>query len=121
LIPFSTRDDASIEKSIQHSKVVVNFIGKHYETKHLVPTRRADGKLSRVNYDFEEVHVTIPRKLAKLAKAAGAEVFIHVSALSADLDSSSVWSQTKARGEQAVREEFPEAVSLFDCRLMLQS
>lgn len=75
-----------------------------------------------------DVNVTIPRKIAKLAKEAGVKTFIHVSALSAgsqgcaifirislkcfyvDLDSASVWSQTKAKGELAVREEFPEAV-----------
>lgn len=86
------------------------MIGKHYETKHIVPTRRANGQLSRINYDFEEVNVAIPRRLAKLAKKAGVETFIHVSALSADINSSSKWSQTKALGEIAVREEFPEAI-----------
>lgn len=98
---------------MKFSNVVVNCIGKHYETKHVVPTRRENGKLSRINFDFEEVNVTIPRKLAKLAKQLGVKTFIHMSALSADLESQSVWSQTKARGEIAVREEFPEAVSLF--------
>ena len=108
---FSPRDEESIIKSLQNSDVVVNLIGKHYETKHLVPTRRSDGKLSRVNYGFQEVHVDIPRKLARLAKEAGVQTFIQVSSLSADVESESVWSQTKALGEAAVREEFPDAVS----------
>ena len=55
LLPFSPRDEKSIVASLKHSDIVVNFIGKHYETKHAVPTRRSNGKLSRVNYDFEEV------------------------------------------------------------------
>lgn len=38
------------------------------------------------------------------------KTFIHVSALSADLESESRWSRTKAMGEIAVREEFPEAI-----------
>jgi len=109
-MPFSPRDDASIKEAIQSSDVVVNMIGKHYETKHLVPTRRGDGKLSRVNYGFQEVNCDIPRKLAKLSKECGVKSFIHVSALAADLESASVWSQTKAKGEMAVREEFPEAI-----------
>ena len=86
------------------------MIGKHYETKHIVPTRRADGSLSRVNYGFEEVNVEIPRTLARLAREAGVKSFIHVSALSASPTSLSEWSRSKARGELAVREEFPDAI-----------
>lgn len=37
--------------------------GKHYETKHAVPYRNVNGKLSRVNYTFEEVHVEAPAKV----------------------------------------------------------
>lgn len=95
---------------MKNSDVVINLIGKHYETKHLVPTRRNNGKLSRINYDFDEVHVTIPQTIAKICAEVGVETFIHVSSLSADLESKSRWSQTKAKGEIAVREAFPGAV-----------
>lgn len=57
LIPFSARDDESIISSIKRSDLVVNFIGKNYETKHLVPTRRSNGKLCRVNFDFEGIGI----------------------------------------------------------------
>lgn len=110
LMPFSPRDEGSIEASICNSDIVINMIGKHYETKHIVPTRREDGNLSRINYSFDETHVEIPRRIARLAKKNGVKAFIHVSALAADLESSSKWSQSKARGELAVREEFPEAI-----------
>ena len=110
LMPYSPRDEASIEDTICNSDVVINMIGKHYETKHIVPTRREDGNLCRINYSFEETHVEIPRRIARLAKKNGVKTFIHVSALAADLESSSKWSQSKARGELAVREEFPEAI-----------
>ena len=48
-----------------YSDIVINLIGKHYETKHVVPTRRADGKISRINYTYdvsvqEEVKHWIP-------------------------------------------------------------
>jgi NADH dehydrogenase (ubiquinone) 1 alpha subcomplex subunit 9 len=109
LMPFSPRDEESIRESMRNSDVVINMIGKHYETKHIVPTRRADGTLSRVNYDFEEVHSTIPQTIARLAKEEGVRSFIHMSALSADLESQSNWSRTKAQGEVAVKQEFPEA------------
>lgn len=91
--------------------MVINLIGKHYETKHVVPTRRSDGKLSRMNFGFEEVHVDAAATIAQLAKEAGVKGFIHVSAVAADKDSSSKWCKTKALGEEAVRKAFPEAVS----------
>jgi NADH dehydrogenase (ubiquinone) 1 alpha subcomplex subunit 9 len=106
LVQFSPRDEDSIRESLKHSDIVINLIGKHYETKHAVPTRRADGSLSRVNFSFEEVHVDIARRIARISKEAGVKSLIHVSALSADLESESKWSLTKAMGE-----EFPDAVS----------
>lgn len=79
LMPFSTRDAKSVAATMGHSDVVVNMIGKHYLTKHIVPTRKANGKINRINYDFEEVHVTIPRLLARQARESGVSVFIHIS------------------------------------------
>lgn len=111
LIPFSVRDKDAIRESLRNSDIVINLIGKHYETKHAVPTRRADGKICRVNYGFEEIHVETAATIAELAKEAGVKGFVHVSALSADKDSASKWSRTKAMGEEAVRKHFPEAVS----------
>lgn len=109
-IPFHPRDKDSILYSIQNSDIVINMIGKHYETKHIVPTRRADGNLSRINYTHEEVNVTIPRLIAECCNIAGVDTLVHMSALSADLDSSSIWSRTKAEGEIAIREEFKDAI-----------
>lgn len=97
-------------ESLRRSDIVINLIGKHYETKKPLPTMRANGKYSRVNYSFDEVHVTIPETIAQLAKEAGVKGFVHVSALSANEKSASRWSQTKALGEAAVKKAFPEAV-----------
>lgn len=114
LMPFSPRDENSIRDAVSKSDIVINLIGKHYETKHFVPTRRSDGSLSRVNYSFEDTHCSVPRSIARIAKECGVGHLIHVSALSANLESSSRWSRSKAQGEIAVREEFPDAVS-FCC------
>ena len=111
-MPFSPRDEVSIRNSIRDSDVVINLIGKYYETKHIVKTRRADGTLSNINYDFDEVHCEIPARIARIAKEQGAKAFIHMSALSASPTSTSKWSRSKAAGEIAVREQFPEAVRL---------
>ena len=109
-MPFSPRDRESIFNSLKHSDVVVNMIGKHFETKHLAPKVQANGTVSRVNYDFEEVNIRIPETLAELAKAAGVKSMIHVSALAADEHSDSKWAWSKAMGEHAVRNKFPDAI-----------
>lgn len=109
-LPFNTRDKDSIRQAIKKSDIVVNLIGKHYETKHALPVRRSDGKLCRVNYSFEEVHVEVAKTIAELTKEAGIPRLIHVSALSADSKSPSKWNVTKAKGEEVVRKAFPDAV-----------
>lgn len=48
--------------------------------------------------------------MAKLAKECGVQKFVHVSALNASVDSKSAFLKSKALGEIAVREEFPEAI-----------
>ncbi|CAN0427263.1 unnamed protein product, partial [Ascophyllum nodosum] len=55
--------------------------------------------------------------LARAAKAQGVKNFVHVSALAVDLDSPSRWARTKAQGELAVREVFPEATIVRPARL----
>lgn len=117
-MPFSPRDDDSIRNAIRDSDVVINLIGKYYETKHVVKTRRADGTLSNINYSFEDVNCSIPAKIARIAKEQNVQAFIHMSALSANPNSQSKWSRTKFEGEKAVREEFPEAVRLRTLRPM---
>ncbi|KAL0123306.1 hypothetical protein PUN28_005683 [Cardiocondyla obscurior] len=99
--PFHLRDEESIRKCIKYSNVVINLIGRDYETK---------------NFTFHEVHVEGARRLARLCKEANVEHFIHMSALNLGdnieshiLDGGSQFLRTKWEGEKAVREEFPEA------------
>lgn len=112
LMPFSARDKSSIAEAMKNSDVVINLIGKHYETKNALPTRRKDGSLSRINYSFEEVNVTIPETISSIAAELGVKSLIHVSALSADVNSTSKWCRTKALGEAVVRKNFPDAVRI---------
>jgi uncharacterized protein YbjT (DUF2867 family) len=55
------------------------------------------------------VHVDGARNVAEAARAAGAEVLVHVSAIGASLESESTYGRTKAEGEEAVRASFPQA------------
>src|SRR5438874_5885592 len=61
---------------------------------------------------FDRLHHTAPARLARLAREAGAERFIHFSAIGADPRATSAYARTKAAGEEAVRDAFPTATIL---------
>ena len=61
---------------------------------------------------FERVHHTGPARLARLARDAGVERLVHVSAIGADSRSASAYARTKAAGEAAVRDAFPTVTIL---------
>lgn len=61
---------------------------------------------------FDAVHVEGARAIAKAARSAGVRRLIHISAIGADANSSSYYGRTKAAGEKAVLEAFPDAVIL---------
>ncbi|KAG5879238.1 hypothetical protein JTB14_006038 [Gonioctena quinquepunctata] len=100
--PYHLRDEESILKCMKYSNVVINLVGRDWETR---------------NFKFDDVHVDGARRLARAAKQSGVERFIHLSALNASenpgtagiLKGGSKFLASKARGEEAVLEEFPEA------------
>ena len=61
---------------------------------------------------FERVHYLGPARLARLAREAGVEHLVHISAIGADLRSRSAYARSKAQGEAAVRDAFPTATIL---------
>ena len=61
---------------------------------------------------FDLVHHRGPALLARLARAAGARRFVHLSALGADPAGPSAYARSKAEGEAAVRDLFPGATIL---------
>jgi len=63
----------------------------------------------RGSQKFDSVHHTAPAKLARLAREAGVERLVHISAIGADPRSSSAYGRSKAAGEQAVKDAFPTA------------
>lgn len=67
--PFDLRDEESILKCIKYSNVVINLIGRDWETK---------------NFTFDDVHVHGAKTLAKLCRQSGVERFIHMSCLNAN-------------------------------------
>lgn len=61
---------------------------------------------------FDAVHVQGARAVAKATRKAGVSHLVHVSALGADASSAVGYARSKATGEAAVLEEFPDAVIL---------
>jgi NADH dehydrogenase len=81
---------ATVERAVEGADAVINLVGVF-------------------KGDLEAVHVQGAGKLAAAAKKAGAKALVHISAIGVDAESESTYSQTKARGEQAVRAAFPKA------------
>jgi uncharacterized protein YbjT (DUF2867 family) len=89
-----TTSEEALAAVIGGSWAVVNLVAILYETR---------------RHTFQSVHVDFADRIARAAKAAGAERLLHISAIGADPDSPAAYARTKAAGEAAVREAFPEA------------
>jgi len=60
------------------------------------------------NFDLEDVHVEGAERIAEAVAKYDVDRFIHVSSYNANKDSPSEFFRTKARGEEVVRNIFPE-------------
>ena len=101
IVPFSGRDRDSIRAAVEGSDVVINCIGKHYETRHAVP--------GIINWSFEQVNSGLAECIAQVCEEKGVERLIHVSAAAANHESPSEWARSKASGEARVCSAFPNA------------
>ena len=97
LVNVSIHDEALLRAFVANADTVVNLVGILYESG---------------RQRFEAVHHVGPARLARLAREAGAERFVHISAIGADPRSPSAYARTKAAGEEAVRDAFPTATIL---------
>ncbi|KAJ7977164.1 NADH dehydrogenase [ubiquinone] 1 alpha subcomplex subunit 9, mitochondrial [Quillaja saponaria] len=95
---YNPRDENSIKAVMAKANVVLNLIGREYETR---------------NYSFEEVNHSMSEQLAMIAKEHGGIMrFIQVSCLGASSSSPSRFLRAKAAAEEAVLRELPEATIL---------
>mmetsp|Transcript_32446 Transcript_32446/g.62082 ORF Transcript_32446/g.62082 Transcript_32446/m.62082 type:complete len:420 (-) Transcript_32446:258-1517(-) len=106
---YSSRDRQSMADLIADADVVVNLVGKYYDTKALEDTDKFPYLHYKVNTSVAEANVTVPRTIAELCKEMQVDNLIHVSSAAADPNSSSEWARTKHQGEQAVLEAYPWA------------
>ncbi|KAF5482500.1 hypothetical protein F2P56_003064 [Juglans regia] len=92
---YNPRDENSIKAVMAKANVVLNLIGREYETR---------------NFSFEEVNYSMAEQLATIAKEHGGIMrFIQVSCLGASPSSPSRLLKAKAAAEEAVLRELPEA------------
>lgn len=93
-LEWDLHSDRMIEECLRHSDVVINTVGREWETS---------------NYSFTDIYAEGPRRMARLAQRAGVSRFIHVSHMDADHHSPAASLRAKAQGEDAVVDAFPGA------------
>jgi len=96
MVPFQLKDTESISHVVQHGNVLINAMGQSGPS---------------FNYTLQEANVDGVRAIAEAARSAGIERFIHVSALTSP-HSTSDFAKTKAEGEAAVKDIYPDATIL---------
>ncbi|KAK8791905.1 hypothetical protein WA158_005282 [Blastocystis sp. Blastoise] len=121
-VPFHPKDEQSIADAIGNCDVVVNCVGKYYQTKFLLPWMINYTYI--YNYFLKElfllyiyifffikinVNVFWPERLAKVCKSMGVKNLLHVSALQGNVNHASEWARSKAMGEKVLREAYPDA------------
>jgi len=87
-------NDKSVGEAITGANAVVNLVGILTET---------------ATQTYRAIHVEGARRVALAAQRHGVARLIHISALGASLTSPAISDWTKAEGERAVREVFPQA------------
>ncbi|OMJ27148.1 NADH-ubiquinone oxidoreductase [Smittium culicis] len=90
---FDIRNRTQVEEVMRHSDVVINLIGRNYETK---------------NFTLEMVNIDAPARIAEIAQNVGVARFIHVSSLCADPNSKSAVYSTKGKAESYLKANFPD-------------
>ena len=97
LVLANVRNDRSVALALRGAEAAVNCVGILQEAKHQkFPAIQAEGA----------------ERIARLAAAEGVKNLVHVSSLSADPQSKSIYARTKAEGEASVTKHFPSAVIL---------
>lgn len=88
-------DSQSLIPALKDAELVVNAVSLYQESKALT---------------FESVHVEGAANLARCAREQGVKKFIQLSGVGVDHGSPSKYVRARARGEEAVRNELPEAI-----------
>jgi NADH dehydrogenase len=96
-VAVNIRDDRSVRLAVSGADLVVNLVGILFQ---------------RGRQRFDAVQAEGAGRVAAAAAAAGVRTLVHISAIGADANSPSAYARSKAAGETAVRNAFPNAVIL---------
>ena len=94
-IDFNPKDFSKIKEAINNSDIVINLIGILFENR---------------KQKFVNMHSDLPGLIAKYCSESEVKKFIHVSAIGANVDSKSVYQQSKFSGEQEALKNFKDTV-----------
>lgn len=94
VVQANVRNMPSLERALEGATASLNLVGLLYETG---------------RQGFQAVHVMGARNVAEAARTMGVRRVIQMSSIGADPASASKYARTKAEGEAAVREVFPDA------------
>lgn len=97
IVQANVRNEPSLRRALAGARASVNLVGVLRETG---------------RQGFQALQVMGARNVAAAARAEGVERVVQMSALGADAGSASKYARTKAEGEAAVREVYPDAVVL---------
>jgi uncharacterized protein YbjT (DUF2867 family) len=97
IVQANIRDEVSVARALEGAQACVNAVGVLFESG---------------RQGFGDLHVDGAALMAREAVAAGAGLFVHISAIGADADSPAAYARSKAAGEAAVREAAPFATIL---------
>lgn len=91
-------DRQELQKAVSRSNIVINLVGAQMETW---------------NFSFRDVHVEIAKRIADAtSKAPNLERFIHVSAMGARSNAPCMRLQSKAEGDEVVKQICPQVTIL---------
>ena len=89
VVPADVNDEATLIRLLAGADAVVNLVAILHGSEAA----------------FEQVHVELPKKLARACAAAGVRRLVQISALGAALDGPSMYQRSKARGEAVLHTE----------------
>jgi uncharacterized protein YbjT (DUF2867 family) len=95
IVQANVRNPASVRRALEGASAAVNLVGVMHESG---------------RQGFQAVHVMGARNVAEQARAAGVGRLVQMSAIGADANSKSKYARTRAEGEAAAREIYPDAV-----------
>jgi NADH dehydrogenase (ubiquinone) 1 alpha subcomplex subunit 9 len=91
-VRIDVRDKASLERAVSRSNVVINLMGREWETR---------------NFKYDDVNRKAAIDIAEVSKHV--ERYVHVGAAGVSTNSDNAWEKSKAEGEEAVRKLLPWA------------